>query len=291
MLSRILVATDTSEASDRMLECLHGLRRVGSREATLVRVFDVRVVGGLYERLKESLRPRLDAQQQVLEAAGFDVTVETPLGAPFYEINRLAAERSADLVVVGSLGESLIGELLLGSTAHAVLQNATIPVLLIRLAITDEQNGGRRCRAVCEDMFTHLLFPTDFSETAERAFLFLEHVVRRTSARVTLLHVQDQTRIQPHLRHRLEEFNAIDAERLERMRARLEDYGAESVYSDIEYGSPTSVILERSQTPGLSLILMGSQGRGFIHEVFMGSVANAVSRLAPLPVLFVPAVR
>jgi nucleotide-binding universal stress UspA family protein len=291
MLSRILVATDASEASDRMLECLDGLRGVGSREATLVHVFDVRAVGGLYERLKESLHPRLDAQRQVLEAAGFDVSVETPLGAPFYEINRLAAERSADLIVVGSLGESLIGELLLGSTAHAVLQNATIPVLLIRLAITDDQNGGRRCRAVCEDLFTHILFPTDFSDTAERAFLFLEHVVRETGARVTLLHVQDRTRIHPHLQHRLEEFNAIDAERLDRMRVRLEDRGAAAVYSDIEYGSPTTVILERARTPGLSLMLMGSQGRGFISEVFMGSVANAVSRLALLPILFVPAVR
>jgi nucleotide-binding universal stress UspA family protein len=291
VLSRILVATDASEASDRTLECLHGLRRVGSREATLVHVFDVRTVGGLYESLKESLRPRLDAERRVLETAGFVVAVETPLGVPFYEINRLADERSAALIVVGSLGESLIGEVLLGSTAHAVLQNATIPVLLIRLAITDGQNGGRRCRAVCEDPFTHILFPTDFSETAERAFLFLEHIVRETGARVTLMHVQDRTRIAPHLQHRLEEFNRIDADRLDRMRARLEDYGAAAVHIDIPYGIPTALVLERARTPGLSLILMGSQGRGFIHEVFMGSVANAVSRLAPLPALFVPAVR
>jgi nucleotide-binding universal stress UspA family protein len=291
MLSRILVATDASEASDRMLECLHGLRRVGSRKVTLVHVFDVRTVGGLYESLKESLRPRLDAQRQLLEAAGFDVTLETPLGVPFYDINRLTAERSASLIVVGSLGESLIGELLLGSTAHAVLQNATMPVLLIRLAITGGQDGGRRCRLVCEDLFAHILFPTDFSETAERAFLFLEHIVRETGARVTLMHVQDRTRLEPHLLQRLEEFNQIDADRLDRMRARLEDRGAAAVHMDIPYGSPTALILERARTSGLSLIVMGSQGRGFIQEVFMGSVANAVSRLAPLPVLFVPALR
>jgi nucleotide-binding universal stress UspA family protein len=36
---------------------------------------------------------------------------------------------------------------------------------------------------------------------------------------------------------------------------------------------------------------MGSQGRGFIHEVFLGSVANNIARLAPLPVIFVPAIR
>ncbi|MBI4279900.1 MAG: universal stress protein, partial [Armatimonadetes bacterium] len=161
MLSRILVATDGSEASDRMIECATGLRRVGSREAILVHVFNVRTVGGLYESLKALMLPRLEAQRGLLQAAGFEVVVETPLGIPFVEINRLADERSCALVVVGSLGESLIGELLLGSTAHSVLQNAVVPVLLVRLEITDDEDDGRRCRAIGEDLFAHILFPTD----------------------------------------------------------------------------------------------------------------------------------
>jgi nucleotide-binding universal stress UspA family protein len=193
--------------------------------------------------------------------------------------------------VIGSLGESLVGELLLGSTAHSILQNAVTPVLLVRLEITNHENGGKRCRVICEDLFGHILFPTDFSDTAERAFLALEHVVRETGSRVTLLHVQDRAKIERHLYHRLDEFNRIDAGRLDRMRARLEECGAAAVHTDISYGSPTTLILERARAQVHSLILMGSQGRGFIHEVLMGSVANAVSRLAPLPVLFVPAAR
>lgn len=290
MLSNIIIATDGSEASDRMVECARGLRRVGSREATLVHVFNVRDVGGLYGSLQEYMLPRLEKQATILRNVGFAVDVRTPFGIPFYEINKLACERSASLIVVGSLGASLFKEMLLGTTAHSILQNGTFPTLLIRLEITEE-NGGKRCRAACEDFFHHILFPTDFSDNAEHAFLYLEHIVRETRSQVTLLHVQDQARIERHLKHRLEEFNQIDAERLEGMKLRLEQCGAASVDMEIPYGSPTKIILERARANRFSLILMGSQGRGFIHEVFLGSVANNIARLAPLPVLFVPAVR
>jgi len=290
MLSNIVVASDGCEASDRMVECVTGLKRVGSQRAALAHVFNVRDVGGLYASLQEYMLPKLEKQADVLRQAGFQVDVQTPLGFPSYEINKLARQRSASLIVVGSHGASMATGVLLGSTAQAILQNAVLPVLLVRLEITEE-NGGRRCRVICEDMFQHILFPTDFSDNAEHALLYLEHIVRETKSRVTLLHVQDKTRIERHLKHRLEEFNQIDRERLEGMKLRLEQCGATSVHMEIPYGSPTQIILERARANSFSLILMGSQGKGFIQEVFLGSVANNVARLAPLPVLFVPAPR
>ena len=89
MLSNLVIATDGSEASDRMIGCLHGLRRVGSTNAALTHVFNVHHVGGLYESLKAAMAPRLEQQRTFLSAARFNVTVETPLGIPFYEINKI----------------------------------------------------------------------------------------------------------------------------------------------------------------------------------------------------------
>jgi nucleotide-binding universal stress UspA family protein len=290
MLSHIIVASDGSEASDRVVACVENLKRVGSQEATLIHVFNVNEVGGLYVSLQKYILPKLEKQASILRQGGFRVDVQTPLGFPAYEINKLARQRSASLIVVGSHGASLTTEVLLGSTAQSILQNAIFPVLLMRLEITEE-NGGRRCRVICEDMFQHILFPTDFSDNAEHALLYLEHAVRETKSRVTLLHVQDKTKIEKHLKHRLEEFNQIDAERLAGMKLRLEQCGAVSVQTEIAYGSPTQIILERAHANSFSLILMGNQGKGFIQEVFLGSVANNIARLAPLPVLFIPAVR
>ncbi len=116
-------------------------------------------------------------------------------------------------------------------------------------------------------------------------------MARETKSDVTLLHVQDESKLGRHLKHRLDEFNEIDTERLERMKCRLEKCGVARVTTDVVYGSPTQIILDRARSNNFSLIVMGCQGRGFIQELFMGSVANNVARLAPVPALFVPAVR
>jgi len=95
-------------------------------------------------------------------------------------------------------------------------------------------------------------------------------------------------RLDPHLTHRLEEFNRIDQDRLDRMRDRLLGVGAKSVATEIAYGVPTQVVLQRARAAGPTLIVMGSQGRGLFREVLVGRVAN---HLAPLPILFVPRIR
>ena len=47
-------------------------------------------------------------------------------------------------------------------------------------------------------------------------------------------------------------------------------------------------ILEALKNRDISLIVMGTQGRGFIQKIFLGSVAHNVCRLAPCPVLLIP---
>lgn len=286
-MPKILIASDASEASDRVLDCVKNLYAVGSREALLVHVVNVQNVGGLYLTLRQAIAPKLEAQQRVLAAAGFATQVEIPLGIPFYEINRLVDEHACSVIVTGSHGESLLKEMWLGSTACSILHNARVPVLLVRIEITAE-DGPERCHAVCADFFGHVLFPTDFSDTAERAFQHLDHLVREAHSAVTLLHVQDAAKLGTHLHERLEEFNAVDSGRLERLRDRLLASGARSVDIELPYGSTISILLERARSSAFTLIVMGTQGRGFIPEIFLGSVAHNIARYAPLPVLFVP---
>jgi nucleotide-binding universal stress UspA family protein len=54
---------------------------------------------------------------------------------------------------------------------------------------------------------------------------------------------------------------------------------------------PAALILNRARNGLFSLVMIGSQGQGFFEEVFLGSVSHSVARLAPLPVLFIPALR
>ncbi len=86
-------------------------------------------------------RPELEAERELITAhiqhleqqapdPGFD-TVLLGEGRPSEEIERVAAEREADLIIVGKRGRNPIEDLLLGSTAEAVCRHARRLVLLV----------------------------------------------------------------------------------------------------------------------------------------------------------------
>jgi nucleotide-binding universal stress UspA family protein len=75
----------------------------------------------------------LDAIDAELSSAGITHEVSQPSASvlPAEEILRLAAERSADMIVIGLRRRSPVGKLLLGSTAQQVLLDAPCPVLAV----------------------------------------------------------------------------------------------------------------------------------------------------------------
>lgn len=288
MFNYILVATDLSPASDQTIKWLTGLKPMGARKVHLVHALGLKHLVAMKPALARSAEPSLRKQAAALEAEGFEVEIEIAAGLPQFEVNRIARERQCSLIVVGSHGATLAREVPLGSVALAILHEAARPMLLVRLQICED---NKTCDCPRTDFRKHILYPTDFSDTAERAFLYMEKLVESGAKSVTLLHVQDKARIGKHLEHRLDEFNRIDRERLDRSRDALLKRGATEVNIELPYGSPVQEILRLARDRGASGIVMGSQGRGFIKEVFLGSVSHQVARLAPVPILLVPATR
>ncbi len=287
MFRRILAGTDLTPASDAVLSCLGQLKTLGLEEVVLTHVVYVAHSVGLAETLTEWAQPELARQKELLEAQGLRVRAEAITGIPAHKLADRADEEDVSAIVIGSHSKSLLHGLLAGSVSLGVLGITTKPVLLVRVQIAAAAEG-ESCRLACTQLFQHILFPTDFSETAEHAFHYLQHVVGATRGRVTLLHVQDKSRLSPHLLSRLEEFNEIDAERLGRLRDSLLQQGASEVDIKLEFGLALPVILDALAKGDFSLIVMGSQGRGFVSELTLGSVANGVARKAARPVLFVP---
>lgn len=290
MFSKALVATDLSPASDRVLEYVKNLQPLGCREIVLAHVIYVKHLVGLSEALREEASPKLDAQRATLDAEGFEVSVETPVGVPGVEITRLAVDTGCKVIVIGSHGHSLARDVALGGVATDVVHRAEIPVLVVRLHILEEDER-ECCRVVATDVLANVLYATDFSDTAERAFQYVEEFARSGCRKMTLMHVQDVSRIRPHLEHRLQEFNEIDRSRLERMASRLRDLGVEEVSLKIPYGTPAKEIVDYVAADCSSIVIMGTHGRGFISDIFAGSVAHNVARLSQSPVLLIPPVR
>lgn len=287
---KLLAGTDFTPASDAVLSCLGQLKALGLEEVVLTHVVYVAHSVGLAETLTEQAQPELARQKELLESQGLCVRTEALLGVPAHALADRADEEDVSAIVIGSHSKSLLHGLLAGSVSLGLLGITTKPVLLVRVQIASAAEG-ESCRLVCARLFEQILFPTDFSETAERAFHYLQHIVGATRSRVTLLHVQDRSRLSPHLLSRLEEFNEIDTERLGRLRDSLLQQGASEVDIKLEFGLALPVILDALAKGNFSLIVMGSQGRGFVSELTLGSVANGVARKAPVPVLFVPTAR
>ncbi len=287
MFSRALIATDLSEACDQMVRCAKGLRALGTDEIVLIQCFNIRDVGTLAPRLMELSQPALDRQASMLYDEGFAVSAEMVLGLPQIEIGYQAERHDCGFIVVGSHGQTMSREMLLGSVASGVMHNARLPVLLVRLKLVQQGN-----RAVCEqrecDFLAHVLFPTDFSENAACAYRYVRELAAKGARRVTLLHVQDKTKLAGHLEGRLEEFNRIDTDRLTRLQAELLMLGAAEVRIELPYGSPKQEIVRRTEDDNISLVVMGSQGRGYVSGLFLGGVSDAVARHAATPVFVVP---
>ena len=290
MFDRLVVATDLSPASDAVVGCLHGLQAVGARQVVLVHALGIKHLESLKYPMMEWAEPRLARQAASLREQGFATETVMPTGAAAVEVNQIADKENASLIVVGSHGATATEEILLGGTALAILHHARRPVLIARLSIIHGPDG-QRCEAACVDYLRHILYPTDFSDGSEAALERVSHLVKAGARRVTLCHVQDRAKLHGHLEHRLEEFNHIDRQRLERIKAELEAQGATDIRIEIPYGSPVQEIQRLIGTDDVSWVIMGSQGRGFIAEVFLGSVGHHVARRSPVPVLLVPAAR
>lgn len=285
MFRKALIATDLSAASFAVVRASKCLLDLGVRECLLMQCLNLtEITFPAIDAIREHLEGNMAKQEELLLSIGFEVTTEITPGYAKTEINRLAGERDCDLIVVGSQGQSLMGSFLLGGVAAAVLHHASRPVLLIPVRKGSE---GEQFEAWvhADNILEHVLFPTDFSDYSDRALDHLKKITSPKLKKITLFHVQDKIRIEPHLSHRLNEFDATDRERLNQMKSQI-GIGPE-IETRVVLGHVASEILREIKESDTSLVIMGSRGRGFVSEIFMGSVSHNVARRSGIPVLMI----
>lgn len=293
MFRKALFATDLSAASFAMINCscLEVLQQLGTEECILGMCID----GGTYnaavfEQTRLVFEQWLEKQKVLLEKQGLKTRIQVCGESPAKGVPRLAESKGCSYIILGSQGHGIAKDVLMGSVALEILHNATVPVLLFHLkAAGDEVPENIHCCSLTDNVLGHVLFPTDFSSDADHAFEYLLEIAKKGANRITLLHIQEDRRIKPHLEHRLEEFNRIDTERLEVMKKRIGDVAPAEVEIRLAQGSAVREILETATLGLVSMIVMGTRGRSSLAGIFMGSVSHNVARNAKVPLLLVPA--
>ena len=289
MFKRMLIATDLSQALRSLVDCLGGLKGYGAEECLLLQCLNERESAPIAVSYATNvLKNLLQSQKEALEKQGYKVETRIVRGVAKKEIHRIATEENYNLIVVGSPECSLASEVLFGGLAYDVIYYAQKPVLLIRMEDTPDDEVTY-IKTICCDIGTQILFPTDFSKNADLAFTYVKAMVKQGAKKVILLHVQDQYRIHPYLENRLDEFNQIDTIKLQKMKDTLQDQGQVEVDILLRYGSPAAEVLKAVHELNIQLVVMGRQGRGYVKELFMGSVSHHLVRHSPASVLLIPA--
>lgn len=279
---RAVFATDLSDAIETALQsriCLECLGRYGITEIHLVTVTSPNVTTGMPgSDVGGQTRRGLNRQADLLREEGFDVETHVVRGTPHRRINGLAEQVDADLIVVGSRGKSPLRERFIGGTARDVARTAVRPLLVQRIVEEDDEP-----EVANEHLFQRVLYATDFSENAERAFEQFRHLQEATQE-ATLLHVTPPER-------RSEPDVVDDAEeRLAELADRLETMGIET-RTMVREGEAVEEILATEREVQPTTVLMGSRGRSRIRRLLLGSTSEKVTARASCNVLLVPPYR
>ncbi len=168
-----------------------------------------------------------------------------------------------------------------------MLHQARVPVLLVRIVMVAEGEEVV-CRPATTGLFRGVLHPTDFSKASMSAFSFVDEMAAGGITKVVLAHVSEWPRSERHAVLEKEELANSDCTRLGDFRERLQNRGGADVSSEFLRGVPGREMVALAARGDGDLIVMGSQGRGMLEEVFLGSVSHYVARHAALPVLLVP---
>ena len=275
---RALCATDLSAASEATIEnetCLDCLGRIGVRTIHLVTVVSANVHPGMPGvDFEERRRRGLDRYRAVIEAAGFDVETHVVRGTPYRRLNGIAETVHADLSVVGSRGQSPLENRVVGSTARNLARTTVVPLLVNRVERAADNPDVLR-----EHLFQRVLFATDFSEHAERAFDAFSYL-RHTAEEATLVHVRSPKDDEP-------DGGVTPAERLAERASTLEGWGIET-RTELRRGDPAEEILAVEAEAAPSTVLVGSKGRSRIRRLLLGSVSEEIVARATGNVFLVP---
>ncbi len=183
----------------------------------------------------------------------------------FSEVNDVAKEQAADLIIMGSHGSSGLSEIFVGSNTEKVVRHADIPVLVLKHKF--DKND-----------LNDVVFASDFSLDSVGVYLKAVSLFKAFNAKLHLLYVN-----LPSDRFRsTNEIDEIVSNFLMKADGNLDNLEHISFVSDytVERG-----VLNFANKIGADLIAVSTHGRTGIAHFFEGSISEDIANHAVLPVM------
>ena len=183
----------------------------------------------------------------------------------FSEVNTIAENHNADIIVMGSHGSSGFKEIFVGSNTEKVVRSSNVPVLVVK---NEQENLS----------FDDVVFALDFSEESVEAYMNAMKVLSVLAENIHLVHIN--TPFTDFMSSNEIEKKVVSF--LEKVEGNISKLNTINYVADytIEKG-----IFNFSNVVGGDLIAVITHGRkGFAHY-FTGSVSEDVTNHSTLPVI------
>ncbi len=287
---RLLAGVDFSESSDRALDAAIEIAKRFSAELHVVHALElplpifepyaVSMPPGFIAEARKSAKDKLDRAAGKVASAGLQGTAhlgEVPAASCVAD---RARDLGADLVVVGTRGNTGLKHLILGSVAERTVREAPCSVLTVK---TDgPPHFPPRALAV----------GVDFSAPGERALGAAIELAAEFGAKLHLVHALD-LRIPFVTPYEVSVPDAFLDSARDAARKKL-DEGPQAARqrgvqaeAHLASAAPANALDDAAEQLGVDVIVTGSRGLTGLKHVVLGSVAERTLRHAPCSVLTV----
>lgn len=288
MNKKAILATDLSEAATVLLKCTEQYKALGIGKITLFHALGVQYMNFSGYVFLDKTKAHLEAIKKDLEADGFQVEIVIKEGLAYLELVEYGKQNSDDLLILGTQGMGFMKGILLGSTADQVIRRSKNPVLLIQCLEVEHEGDNRKTDFYCSKPNGHLLFPTDFSDNSEQAFLYLKNNLVSSASKITIIHVLESKIMEDRDEEYLHKSRVLNLERLNRMKNDLANLPNLEVEVLLKTGFAITEILKTIVEKQITLVVMGAHGRGFIMDQILGSTTRSVIEESKVNHLIVP---
>ena len=275
-MKKILVPVDFSKCSEKALHMAAQIARKNESEIILLHLIDLpsgeigfaeggTPTGPAAILLLEDARQKFEKLLDKPYLEGIKVEDYLDFNKPFEGIADYAAEKGADMIVMGSHGTGNTSGFFVGSNTEQVVRHSKIPVLVIKKFVQDFNPGT-------------IVFASDFKERCHKCFKTLIRFTKMFDSDIHLLRVNTPMKF----------ISTHESESLinDFMKQHIEDYPAEkmhpAVYDDY---SVQEGIFHFSDKVSADMIALSTHGRQGLWHFLQDSIAEDVVNKANINIL------
>lgn len=285
-MGSILVGTDLSPRSDRGLLRAISIAKATASEIVLVTVLEGEATGPEARAQQRAAASAFQRLQDALgEREGIACRFEVRSGDPAEELNKVAEEVGAELMVIGPDRRGFFKDAFGSVTAERIVRAATVPLVVAKGSPWSP--------------YRKILVPVDLSDSWQAKLEEIGSMDWLKSAQMTLLHIHDPEG-REMMGRSLVTASARKAyldECTQSARMALRDFARTAgqdralLQSEEASGPVWTTVARVAEEGDNDLIVVTPSGKGFLGRYFLGSTTEDIIRSSLVDVLVLPNVK